>query len=97
MTKIEGAKVIALAECKMGFYAGQRKKFIQQLLWAWNNSRKTQLSSRQRFFLDSLVWTFRAQIAAMDQDRLGFQLPQKKPRQVDYEPRSNSPQKALQL
>lgn len=97
MTKIEGAKVIALSKCRMGFYAGQRKKFIRQLIWMWDNSRKTHLSWNQRFFLDTLIWTFRAQLAAMDQDSLGFQLPTKKPRREDYEPRSNSTQAALPL
>lgn len=91
MTKIEAAKVTALQRCRFGFYAGNRQQFVRQLVWVLQNDSKKNLSWKQKFFLDALIWNFRSQIAAMDQNNLGFQLPAAEPVEADYDPQARYP------
>lgn len=89
MTKIEIAKVKALSQCKLGMYARSRYVFLQQMVWAVEHNPKQNLSWRQRFYLDSIVWTYRSQLAVLPD--LGFQLPSEKPEEYAYDPACRNP------
>ena len=82
MTKIEQAKAVALGKCRLGCFSSERS-FVKGLNWLVEHSADTDLTFRQKWFLDSLLWRYRKQLAGREE---GFELPTEMPREEAYQP-----------
>ncbi len=80
MTKIERAKAAALAKCRLGCFNGD-PRFVEGLNWLADHSPDTQLSPRQKWYLDGLLWKYRKQLAGRVE---GFDLPTAMPEEAAY-------------
>lgn len=87
MTKIEIAKTVALGKCRLGVWCGERR-FVQGLAWLSEHSADTDLSWRQKWYLDGLLWRYRKQLAGREE---GFVLPTSMPLEESYQPNPRKP------
>lgn len=83
MNKTERAKVTALESCHMPsrMFAVDHD-FVRNMAWARDNDAKKVLSARQKWFLDVLLYKYRAQLGGR---ALGFEIPGEAPKLDDYQ------------
>lgn len=90
MNRDQRAKATALMAVHFGGPRGDDERcFVRGLDFLASQEEQRPLSWRQRFFLDVLVWRYRAQLAG--QPHLGFELPREAPRECEYEPHDGRP------
>jgi len=80
VTKEERAKALALARCRMLPGSGE-KRFVRSMVYLAVDEPDTVLTPPQKWYLDTVVYRFRRQLAGRDDD---FAIPAAAPDRADY-------------